>query len=105
MTIRHADGYVASGYEPVAEQLGRFVAEDRAYSAAFCAYVDGRAVVDIWAGAEADGHGIQGVFSSTKGCAAMCIGMLVDRGLVDLDDRVARYWPEFDAGGKGAVTV
>lgn len=45
------------------------------------------------------------VFSVTKGVAAICLLMLVDAGHLELDSPVARYWPEFSAQGKHAVTV
>ena len=31
--------------------------------------------------------------------------MLVERGVIDLDEPVCRYWPEFAAAGKEAITV
>jgi CubicO group peptidase (beta-lactamase class C family) len=40
-----------------------------------------------------------------KGVAATCVHVLVDRGLVDLDAPVARYWPEFAANGKAGLLV
>ena len=73
---------------------------------------NGKLVVDIWAG-----HGdpdktrawekdtIVMVYSTTKIMAALCALMVVDRGLLELDKPIARYWPEFAAGGKAAVTV
>ena len=45
------------------------------------------------------------VFSSTKGLAAIALLMLVERGAVDLDAPVARYWPEFAAAGKDELPV
>lgn len=44
-------------------------------------------------------------FSTTKGVASTLLHMLADRGLVDYDVPVARYWPEFAQAGKGAITV
>ena len=41
------------------------------------------------------------VFSVGKAMAALCVLMLVERGQVDLDAPVSRYWPEFAAAGKG----
>jgi CubicO group peptidase (beta-lactamase class C family) len=41
----------------------------------------------------------------TKGLAAIALLLLVDRGVVDLDAPVARYWPEFAAAGKDALPV
>lgn len=66
-------------------------------------YVDGELVVDLAAGIEPTA--MMTVFSSTKGLAAITLGLLVDRGLLDLDERVATYWPEFAAASKGTVTV
>jgi CubicO group peptidase (beta-lactamase class C family) len=48
---------------------------------------------------------LTGAFSATKGIAAMCIGLLVERGKLDLDAPVASYWPEFGQAGKGSIRV
>lgn len=98
-------GYVAPGFEPVRDELERVVAGDPGYSAQFCAYVGGELVIDVWGGAEIRRDSIQGVFSATKGTAAICVGLLVQRDVLDLDAPVARYWPEFAQGGKDEVTV
>jgi CubicO group peptidase (beta-lactamase class C family) len=42
---------------------------------------------------------LQLVYSTTKGAAAICVGRLVEAGLVSYDDTVATYWPEFAANG------
>jgi CubicO group peptidase (beta-lactamase class C family) len=80
--------------------------------AGVCVYVGGRKVVDVWGGAfERDGSGaygpdtLQNVYSTTKGATAVCVAILADRGLVDYDAKVAEYWPEFAAAGKGDITV
>jgi CubicO group peptidase (beta-lactamase class C family) len=44
-------------------------------------------------------------FSSVKPLMAVAIGQLVERGLVALDDPVARHLPEFAAKGKQGVTL
>jgi CubicO group peptidase (beta-lactamase class C family) len=72
----------------------------------------GRLVVDLWGGL-ADRRAARPweentlalVFSATKGLAATCILRLVERGLLDLDAPIARYWPEFAANGKGEIPV
>jgi beta-lactamase family protein len=48
---------------------------------------------------------IVNVWSSTKPVCVLAALMLVDRGLLDLDAPVARYWPEFAANGKQDVLV
>jgi CubicO group peptidase (beta-lactamase class C family) len=80
--------------------------------AAVAIAVEGRPVVDIWAGwmdAECtrpwQRDTLVDVFSVGKAMAALCVLILVERGDVDLDRPVSRYWPEFAAGGKREVTV
>lgn len=87
--------------------------EDRlALGAAVAVTVDGHPVVDLWGGfADAaktrpwERDTLVNVFSTTKGWTAMVAHWLVDRGLLDLDAPVARYWPEFAQGDKGAIPV
>ena len=43
-------------------------------------------------------------FSTTKGVTATALHILVDRGLLDYDDPVAKYWPEFAREGKERIT-
>src|SRR6185436_19233400 len=45
------------------------------------------------------------LFSCTKGLAALSAQILADRGLVDVEAPVARYWPEFAQAGKERVLV
>jgi CubicO group peptidase (beta-lactamase class C family) len=59
----------------------------------------------LWGGADIAPDDIQGVYSSTKGVSGICIALLVQRGALNLDAPVSRYWPEFAGGGKGDVTV
>ena len=116
MTVPHANaaagldrpsvaGLVLPGFEPVLDELRQMVEADPDYSAQFSAFVDGEPVVDIWGGAQTDGSAIQGVYSATKGIAAICLALLVERGELDLDERVARYWPQFAESGKADITV
>lgn len=79
---------------------------------ALAVYLDGRPLIDVWTG-WSDRAGRVGwsadtgamVFSATKGAASTVIHRLVDRGLIEYDAPVARYWPEFGANGKAAITV
>ncbi len=80
--------------------------------AAVCVYLDGVRVVDCWGG-HADAartrpfgpDTIVSVASTTKGMVALCAHMLAERGKLDLDAPVARYWPEFAAAGKQDIPV
>ncbi|MEV1067576.1 serine hydrolase domain-containing protein [Streptomyces sp. NPDC050263] len=75
-------------------------------------FVDGEPVVDVWGGfADAERtvpwqrDTIVNVFSVTKTMTALCALVLADRGQLDPDAPVARYWPEFAAAGKEGVLV
>jgi len=68
-------------------------------------------VVDLWGGYK-DGEGtlwsrdtMAPSFSTTKGVAATLLHIYADRGLIDYDAPVARYWPEFGQAGKAKITV
>ncbi|MFE9319884.1 serine hydrolase domain-containing protein [Nocardia sp. NPDC052278] len=95
----------------VAEALAASLnADDVGASAAV--YIDGEPVVDIWGGyADADrtvmweADTIVNVWSTTKTMVALCALILADRGELDLNMPVARYWPEFAAAGKHDVLV
>ena len=52
-----------------------------------------------------DADTIQLVASTTKFVESLCIMLLVDRGLVRYDDRVADYWPEIAHGDSSKATV
>lgn len=71
--------------------------------AACAVVVDGELVVDLWDGFVRPGGApwvedtLVETRSATKGVAALCLHMLIDRELVDLDAPVRRYWPELRA--------
>ncbi len=69
-------------------------------------------VVDVWGGfvdaertVPLERDTIVNVYSVTKTMTALCALILADRGELDVDAPVARYWPEFAAAGKGGVLV
>ncbi|MEV4705512.1 serine hydrolase domain-containing protein [Actinoplanes sp. NPDC049316] len=91
-------GYVAPGYEAVREE---FEAQACGGSA-LCVLRGGEVVVDLregWRdGARTrawDECTLVNVYSVGKPVIALAALLLVDRGLVGLDDPVARHWPEF----------
>jgi len=80
--------------------------------ASVAVFVNGRPVVDVWGGyADAQRTApwqrdtITNVWSVSKLMGVLCTLMLADRGELDLDAPVARYWPEFAAAGKERVLV
>jgi CubicO group peptidase (beta-lactamase class C family) len=80
--------------------------------ASFAATLNGKFVVDIWGGYADKAKSrpwekdtIVNVFSTTKVMTIICALMLVDRGQLDLDAPVAKYWPEFAQNGKEKIPV
>jgi CubicO group peptidase (beta-lactamase class C family) len=105
------EGYVEPGFEGVRDAFAINFEEHGEVGATYAFYVDGTQVVDLWggerpdSGAPYDGDTLQVVFSSTKGAAAACAHLLAQRGQLDLDAPVVRYWPEFGQAGKDHIPV
>ncbi|MFM0670687.1 serine hydrolase domain-containing protein [Paraburkholderia sediminicola] len=76
------------------------------------AYLNGKLVVDAWSGVAdpatgrlVDGETLFNVYSVTKAVAATALHILADRGYIDYNAPVTRYWPEYGAHGKARTTV
>ncbi|WP_433271247.1 serine hydrolase domain-containing protein [Actinosynnema sp. CS-041913] len=103
---------VEHGWGKVADVFRKNFEGDGEVGAACSVYVDGRPVVNLRDGLADRDAGrpwrddtIVQVASTTKGAAAICAHMLVQRGELDLDAPVTRYWPEFGAAGKEEIPV
>ena len=79
----------------------------------FCAYRDGRCIVDVWAGnmstnAGADkvsGATLFPVFSTEKPLLATAVHRAVEKGKMAYDKPISAWWPEFKGGGKEKLTL
>lgn len=85
---------------------------DQDVGASVAVYVDGEPVVDLWGGHTDEARTVPwerdtltNTWSTTKTMTALCALVLADRGELDPDAPVARYWPEFAANGKDDVRV
>jgi CubicO group peptidase (beta-lactamase class C family) len=78
---------------------------DPDYSFQAAAYSGGTLVLDIWGGPRVAGDSLLVPWSVTKNIIGFSVALLVQRGELDLDERVAAYWPEFAQAGKQDVTV
>ena len=108
-------GSVAPGFEAVRDAFASNFERPGDYQetgAALAAYRGGRLVVDLWGGF-ADAARIRpwrrdtlvNVWSATKGATATAIAVLVDRGLIAYEDKVASIWPAYANAGKAATTI
>jgi CubicO group peptidase (beta-lactamase class C family) len=112
-----ADGHCDDRFSPVRDAfLANFVrAEDGGngdVGASVAVAVDGEVVVDLWGGHLDEartrpwaGDTLVNVYSTTKTMSCLALLVCADRGLVDVDEPVARYWPGFEVNGKGGVLV
>jgi CubicO group peptidase (beta-lactamase class C family) len=104
------DGTLHPAFTPVAEALERQL-RSHIGGAAVCVWYGGECVVDLWGGVrDRAGHPWQRdtlspSFSTTKGVASTLVHIMVDRGLLRYDDRVADHWPEFGKNGKDRITL
>jgi len=105
-----AHGTVQPGFEAVRDAFADAQSRDEG-GAQLCVYRHGKVVVDIWAGTDKlknrpyTADTITILMSCTKAVAAISLHMLAERGLINYDAPVARYWPEFAANDKDAITV
>ena len=103
-------GHCVPAFEPLRDLFATHLAEGREAGASLCLVRDGEVLVDLWGGTARPGVAweedtLVQVWSTTKTMAALTVLILADRGVLDLDAPVARYWPEFAAAGKDAVLV
>jgi CubicO group peptidase (beta-lactamase class C family) len=76
------------------------------------AYLDGKPVVDAWGGVadlttgrRVNRDTLFPVFSVVKAVTAIALHIQAERGLIEYEAPIARYWPEFAANGKGNATI
>ncbi len=101
-----------SGALHVREAFNRHLDEGLHPAAGVAVYLRGELAFEMYGGATL---GIAGapvrrdtlfrIFSCGKPLAAASLWALKDRGEINWDDPVARYWPEFGANGKSRVTI
>lgn len=110
--MSEVQGYCAAPFARIREVLAANLAAGDDLGASVAVVVKGEMVVDLWGGwADSERtrawgeHTITNVWSTTKTMTNLTALVLADRGLIDLDAPVARYWPEFAANGKQNVLV
>jgi CubicO group peptidase (beta-lactamase class C family) len=96
----------------VRDVLARQLETGADVGASAAVFIDGEPVVDIWGGYFDEARTrpwerdtIVNNFSTTKTMTALAALVLADRGVIDFNAPVSRYWPEFAAGGKAEIEV
>lgn len=105
-------GFCTDEFAGVRKELADQIASGAELGASICVTVDGEPVVDIWGGHRDLEQTVPwtedtlvNVFSISKTMTALSALLLVDRGELDVQQKVAHYWPEFAANGKGDIEV
>ena len=105
-------GFCEDRFHPVKEAFTQNFEEGLEIGASLGVTLKGKMVVDLWGGhtnAEKshlwEQDTIVNVYSTTKIMGALCVHILVDRGLINLDTPVSKYWPEFAQAGKSETLV
>ncbi len=105
-------GTCSARFEPLRELFAAKLESGEDLGASLVFNIDGEVVVDLWGGWADEArtvpwteNTITNVFSTTKSMTSLAALVLVDRGELDLDATVAKYWPEFAANGKAGIKV
>ena len=99
-------------FSKVKETFQKLYQEDREIGSCFAVYKDGNPLVDLWGGFQDKGKtkpwqkdNLVTVYSTTKGVAAFCIALAMEKGLLKYEEKVSTYWPEFSSNGKEDITI
>ena len=99
-------------FSKVKETFEKLHQEDREIGSCFAVYKDGKPLVDLWGGFQDKDKtkpwqkdNLVTVYSTTKGVAAFCIALAMEKGLLKYEEKVSTYWPEFASNGKEDITV
>lgn len=109
MTIS-AEQFVDRRFVRLVAEFDRLFRRPSDGGGALAVYLHGEPVVDVWAGyAHPEvpwAHDtVAMAFSTGKGIASTLVHRLAERGLIDYDEPLATYWPEFAAAGKERISV
>ena len=110
--IRAVAGFAQPSFVGVREAFIENFERRGELGAACCVFHRGEKVVDLWGGIRNKATGepweedtMALVHSTTKGLAGLAMALAHSRGLLDYDERVSTYWPDFAQHGKGGITV
>jgi CubicO group peptidase (beta-lactamase class C family) len=105
-------GFCDQQFEDVAAEFVKNFEERGEVGASVCLNVEGQTLLDLWGGyadpmtqSPWQKDTLSLVYSCTKAATALCAHRLIDQGKMQLDAKVAQYWPEFAQNGKDTITV
>lgn len=112
MSTLKISGICPKKYLRVLEEFKKNFKKSKDLGASFTVYRKGKPIVDLFGGYKDlnkkykwDKNTVVSVHSVGKGLVSMCIAILVDKGLLDLNQPVEKYWPEFGSNDKKNILV
>jgi len=110
--MKHLQGHHQPRWETLARTFDALFENGDDLGASLALTVDGETIVDLWGGWRDEARTqpwqrdtLTHVWSTTKTMTSLCALTLIDRGELDPEAPVARYWPEFAANGKSSILV
>ena len=108
----HIDGYCDPEFGAVKQAFADNLMYKNELGAAVSVVHKGQLKVDLWGGYKDknktehwEKDTLVCVMSVTKAIGSLCMLVLADKNLINLDAPVASYWPEFAQAGKETITV
>ncbi|KAL3418238.1 Beta-lactamase domain-containing protein 2-like protein 1 [Phlyctema vagabunda] len=105
-------GYCDESFEEVRHLFQTYIDSGEELGASLYVTINGTPVVDIYGGYKDETltelwreDTIANVFSTSKAICALAALTLVDRGMIDVNAKVSKYWPEFAQNGKEKIEV
>ena len=112
MEISSNYGVYEKRFENVFNKFNTNLASSIDIGASFAVYSNGKLLVDLAGGFKnKDKTELWSptttvcVHSTGKGIVAMCLAILIEKGMLNLDSKVSEYWPEFGASNKTDIKV
>ena len=112
MEISSNYGTYEKRFENVFNKFNKNLASSIDIGASFAVYSNGKLLVDLAGGFKNKDKTelwtpttTVCVHSTGKGIVAMCLAILIEKGMLNLDSKVSEYWPEFGASNKTDIKV
>lgn len=106
------NGTCSERFKPVEDAFHHNFTQGMEVGASLTVIHEGEIVLDLWGGYADSAHTrgwerdtLVNVFSTTKMITALCVLLLADRGQIDLDAPLVKYWPEFASHGKDKILI
>jgi CubicO group peptidase (beta-lactamase class C family) len=112
MSEQLVSGYCDPCFQAVGDVFKQSLQSKFEVGASLAIEYRGEMLVNMWGGYQDAARSkvwledtIVNVWSVTKGVAAICAARLIEQGKLDLEQKVAHYWPEYGCHGKQNTTV